>query len=52
MRIQNKILVEMNESKRLLGRLKLWEEDTIKMGLGETGCEFMDCIQLAQNRAQ
>jgi hypothetical protein len=22
------------------------------MGLGETGCEFMDCIQLAQNRAQ
>ena len=38
------------EGKRPLGRPRRRWENTIKMGLQEVGCGYMDWIELAQDR--
>jgi hypothetical protein len=47
-----RILVEMPEGKRLLGRTRRRWVDNIKMDLTEIGWDGMDWIELAQNRDQ
>jgi hypothetical protein len=45
-----RVLVGKPEEKRPLGRPRCRREDNIKMDLKEIGCEFMDWIELAQDR--
>jgi hypothetical protein len=45
-----RVLVGKSEGKRLLGRPRRGWEDNIKTHLQEMGCEFMDWIELAQDR--
>jgi hypothetical protein len=47
-----RILVEMPEGKRPLGRPRRRWVDNIKMGLREIGWDGIDWIDLAQNRDQ
>ena len=44
------MLVGKPEGKRLLGRPRHRWEDNIKMDLQEVGCEWMNWIDLAQDR--
>jgi hypothetical protein len=48
MRIAYKILIDMPEGKRTLGRPRRRWEDTIKIYLSETCLEGVDWIHLAQ----
>jgi hypothetical protein len=45
-----RILVGKPEGKRPLGRPRRRWVDNIKMDLGETGWDGMDCIDLARDR--
>jgi hypothetical protein len=45
-----RVLVRKPEGKRQLGRPRCRWEDNIKMDLQKVGCEFMDWIELAQDR--
>ena len=45
-----RVLVWKPELRRPLGRPRLRREDNIKMDLHEVGCEFLDWIELAQDR--
>jgi hypothetical protein len=45
-----KVLVEIPEGKRPLGRSRRRWEDNIKMDLQEVGCESIDWVVLAQDR--
>jgi hypothetical protein len=47
-----RILVEVPEGKRPIGRPRRWWVDNIKMDLREIGWDGMDWIHLAQNRDQ
>jgi hypothetical protein len=45
-----RVLVEKPEGKRPLGRSRRRRDDNIKMDLRDVGCEYMDWIELAQDR--
>ena len=45
-----RVLVGKPEGKRPLGRPRRRWVDNIRMDLQETGCGYMDCIGLAQDR--
>jgi hypothetical protein len=46
----NRVLLGKPEGKRPLARSRCRWEDNIKMNLQEVGCEYMDWIDLTQDR--